>query len=290
MLPISNGQDALGVIIDRLTKMGVFVTCKGVLKPEDLSDHFIQQVVRHHRLPTSIVLDRGSLFTSNFWKHVTKALGILGNLSMAFHPQTDGQTERVNAVLKQYLRAYCNYQQDDWQKLLPIAEFCYNNMQAGSTKVTPFFANYGYHPRSLPDLGTQNEEIPEVSEYAVALGRLHEELRAEMKEVQMAQTEQANRAIHADPVMEPDDRVWLKRKNIRTTQPTNKLDHNQIGPYTILEIVDLRTYKLDLPASVKLNLVFHISLLEPTASTECHEPGATGSLTLAPVPLSPLSP
>ena len=84
----------------------------------------------------------------------------------------------------------------------------------GSTKVTPFFTNYGYHPRFLPDLGTQNEETPEVSEYAMALGRHHEELRAEMKEAQMAQTEQANRARHPDPVMEPGDRVWLKRKNI----------------------------------------------------------------------------
>jgi len=136
-LPVSNGQDALWVIIDRLTKMGHFIACKGTMKPEDLADHFIQQVVQHHGLPTSIVSDRGSLFTSDFWKRVTKALGISRNLSTAFHPQTDGQTERVNTVLEQYLRAYCNYQQDDWEKLLPIAEFCYNNMQAGSTKVTP---------------------------------------------------------------------------------------------------------------------------------------------------------
>ena len=82
----------------------------------------------------------------------------------------------------------------------------------------------------------------------------------EMKEAQIAQTEQANRARHPDPVMEPSDRVWLKRMNIRTTRPSNKLDHKQIGPYTILEKVGLHTYKLDLPASVKLHPVFHISL------------------------------
>jgi len=84
----------------------------------------------------------------------------------------------------------------------------------------------------------------------------------------MAQAEQANKARHPDPVMKPGDRVWLKRKNIRTTRPSNKLDHKQIGPYTILEKVGSRAYKLDLPASVKLHPVFHISLLEPTASTE----------------------
>jgi len=84
----------------------------------------------------------------------------------------------------------------------------------------------------------------------------------------MAQTEQANKARHPDPIMEPGDIVWLKRKNIRTTRPSNKLDHKQIGPYTILEKVGSRAYRLDLPASVKLHPVFHIRLREPTASTE----------------------
>jgi len=120
----------------------------------------------------------------------------------------------------------------------------------------------------MPDLGSHNEETPEVSEYAAALGRLHEELRAEMKEAQMAQAEQANKTSHPDPVLGPGDQVWLKRKHIRTTRPLNKLDHKQIGPYTILEKVGSRAFKLDLPATAKLHPVFHISLLEPTASTK----------------------
>jgi len=267
-LPTSNGKDALWVIIDRLTKMGHFVACHGTMNPEDLADHFLRQVIRPHGLPSSIVSDRGSLFTSDFWKRVTEALGISRNLSTAFHPQTDGQMERANATLEQYLRAYCNYQQDDWERLLPIAEFCYNNTQTGTTKITPFFANYGYHPRFLPDLGTRNEETPEVSEYVTALRRLHEELRAEIKEVQMSQAEQANKARHPDPVLNPGNRVWLRWKHIRTTRPSNKLDHKQIGLYTILKKVGSRAYKLDLPATVRIHPVFHISLLEPTVSTE----------------------
>jgi len=145
-LPTSNGKDALSVIIYRLTKMGHFVACQCTMDPKDLADHFLQQIIRPHRLPSSIVSDRGPQFTTDFWKQVAKALGISWNLSTAFHPETDGQTERANATLEQYLRAYCNYQQDDWEKLLPIAEFCYNNTQTGTTKITPFFANYGYHP------------------------------------------------------------------------------------------------------------------------------------------------
>ena len=107
------------------------------MDPEDLADHFLQQVIRPHGLPNSIVSDRGSLFTSDFWKRVTEALGISRNLGTAFHPQTDGQTERANATLDQYLWAYCNYQQDDWERLLSIAEFCYNNTQTGTTKKNP---------------------------------------------------------------------------------------------------------------------------------------------------------
>jgi len=107
-----------------------------------------------------------------------------------------------------------------------------------------------------------------VSEYVAAFRRLHEELRAEIKEVQMSQAEQANKARHHDPVLNPGDMVWLRRKHIRTTRPSNKLVHKQIGPYTILEKVGSRAYKLDLPAAVRIHPDFHISLLEPTGSTE----------------------
>jgi len=249
-------------------KMEHFVACHGTMNPKDLADHFLQQIIRPHGLPSSIRSDRRSLFTSDFWKRVTEVLGISRNLSTAFHLPTDGQTERANATLEQYLRAYCDLQEDDWERLLPIAEFCYNNTQTGTTKIIPFFANYGYHMRFLPDLSTRNDETPEVSEYVKALRKLHEDPRAEIKEAQMAQTEQANKARHPDQVLNPGDKVCLRRKHIRTTRPSNKLDHKQIGPYTILEKVGSRAYKLDLLATVKIHPVFHISLLEPTASTE----------------------
>ena len=143
--------------------MGHFIACQGTMDPKDLADQFLQQIIRPHGLTSRIVSERGSLFTSDFWKRVTEALVISWNLSTAFHPQMDGQTERANATLEHYLRVYCNYQQDNWEKLLPIAEFCYNNTQTGTTKITPFFANYGYHPEFMLDLGTRNDETPEVS-------------------------------------------------------------------------------------------------------------------------------
>jgi hypothetical protein len=241
--------------------------------PRELADGFLTHVVRAHGLPSSIISDRGSLFTSQFWKRVMEAMGTTRNLSTAFHPESDGQTERVNAILEQYLRAYCNYQQDNWNQLLPMAEFCYNNSRSGTTKVSPFFANYGYHPRFTQPLGEVAEGNPEVSKYVGALNRLHEDLRAEVHYAQTAHAEQANRHRHPDPVLRVGDRVWLKRKNVKTTRPSNKLDYKLLGPYTILSKVGSRAYKLDLPPNAKIHPVFHISLLEPSQPTSTTIPG-----------------
>jgi hypothetical protein len=137
------------------------------------------------------------------------ALGITRNLSMAFHPEIDGQMERVNGIIEQYLQAYCNYQQDTWKQLLPITEFCYNNTQLETTRVIPFYANYGYYPHFEPDLGSVSAEALEVLEYITALNDLHVELRAEIAYAQAAHAEQANRRCYSDPVLELGDRVWL---------------------------------------------------------------------------------
>jgi hypothetical protein len=192
-LPPVEECNALWVIVDRLTKMAYFVACADTMGPSDLADGFISHVVRAHRLPSSIISDWGSLFTSTFWKRILEAMGTTRNLSTAFHPETDGQTQRTNAILEQYLGAYCNYQQDNWKQLLPIAEFRYNT-QSETTRVTPFFANCGYHPRFGPNLGGMDARTPEISDYISTLTNLHAELRAEIHYAQASQAEQANKS------------------------------------------------------------------------------------------------
>jgi hypothetical protein len=116
-------------------------------------------------------------------------------------------------------------------------------------------------------------ELPEVSEYVSRLDALHTDLRAEMTHAQMSHAEQANKTRHPDPVLKPGDKVWLRRNNVKTTRPSGKLDHKLIRPYTILAKVGSRAYKLDLPPSVKLHPVFHISLLEPAQPNSEPIPG-----------------
>ena len=112
-----------------------------------LAEVVIDMVVRHHGLPDSIVTNRGSLFTSKFWSSLYYFLGIKQKLSTAFHLQTDGQTKKQNSTMETYLWAFVNFEQNDWARLLPMAEFAYNNARNASTGSTPFKLNCKYHPR-----------------------------------------------------------------------------------------------------------------------------------------------
>lgn len=110
-LPTSSSFDAVLVVVDRLTKMAHFVPCNSNLNSQTFARLYRDSIFRLHGLPESVVSDRGSIFTSSFTMELSKILSIRTRLSTAFHPQTDGQTERVNSILEQYLRGYISYQQ-----------------------------------------------------------------------------------------------------------------------------------------------------------------------------------
>jgi len=140
-LPKSEGYDTILLVIDRLTKMSHFIPCSKDLDARQFAILFMKEIVRLHGLPHDIITDRETLFTSDLWKETTGKPGIERRLSTAFHPETDGQTERTNAILEQYLRAYINYQQDDSCDYLPLSEFAYNNGYQETIKHTAFLAN-----------------------------------------------------------------------------------------------------------------------------------------------------
>ncbi|PRP72842.1 retrotransposable element protein, partial [Planoprotostelium fungivorum] len=147
-LPECQGFNAIMVVVDRFTKMSHFIPCKNTITSEEAAWLYIDRVFRLHGIPEKIVSDRGTQFTAEFWTSFWKQMGTKHSMSTAYHPQSDGQTERVNSVLNQYLRVYCSYLQDDWVPLLATAEFAYNNSVHTSTGVTPFFANQRLHPNT----------------------------------------------------------------------------------------------------------------------------------------------
>ncbi|KAJ1580494.1 hypothetical protein NDA12_000415 [Ustilago hordei] len=151
-LPPSRNYDSILVIVDRLTKFAILAPTHKTVMAKQTAVLLYGHLVRLFGYPDHMVLDQGRQFISGAWKAFAEQMGVKHSLSTAYHPQTDGQTERVNQVIKQYLRMYCNYEQNDWANLLDTAAFVYNNMVHNSIGVSPFFACYGWNPKAHPDI------------------------------------------------------------------------------------------------------------------------------------------
>jgi len=134
------------VVVDRLTKCLVLTPCNKTVTAPQLAQLFIDNVFRRFGMPTSIVSDRDPRFTGSFWKSFMQLLGTQLNLSTAYHPQSDGQTERANRTIEDMLRGFVSPRQDDWCRYLSLIEFAYNNSQQASTLHSPFYLNHGRHP------------------------------------------------------------------------------------------------------------------------------------------------
>jgi len=146
-LPLAQGYNSILVVVDRLTKIVHFIPTMEKMSIEGLARLFRNNVWKLHRLPKSIILDRGPQFVTELMRELNEMLGIKSKLSIAFYPQTDGQTERVNQELEQYLRIFINHRQEQWPEWLGITEFAYNNKVYSSTQMLSFRANYEQDPR-----------------------------------------------------------------------------------------------------------------------------------------------
>jgi hypothetical protein len=155
-----------------------------------------------------------------------------------------------------------NYQQDDWLDLLSQAEFAYNNTTHASTGISPFFANYCFHPKFSPEIPGDSVN-PSAKERAMRLGQFQQNLMAEFKLTQKWQKKQADRRHKDHPNFKVGDKVWLLQKNIATTRPCAKLDYKRLGPFKIAKLVGLVACQLELPPQFKIHNVFHVFLLEP---------------------------
>ena len=262
------------VFIDRLSKMRHFVPTTS-MEVEEAANSFYQNVWKLHGLPDALISDRGTQFTSDFWDIMCKRLRIDARLSTSFHPETDGQTERANATMEHYLRAYVNYMQDDWAQYLPGAEFSSNNTDSSSILASPFLANYGQHPRvgfepeePLPqDLTAQGiANLIAANRFVDKMRDVDTHLREEMLIAQASYESSANENRRPCPRYLVGDMVWLNTRNIQTARPAAKLDDRNVGPYRVCKVfANPLVVQLELPDTVKIHPVFHVNLLQHDA-------------------------
>jgi hypothetical protein len=254
--------DGITNVVCRLTKAAEFIPYRKDYTAVQLGHSICDRVIRHHGMPKSIISDRDKLFTSNYWATLMAAIGTQRKLSTAFHPETDGQTERTNRTLKQYLRTYVNYRQDNWVSLLPMAQIAYNNKVSEATGKTPFFANHGRHPhlfeRTLP--GPKAEKA---LANTTSMKETYDEMRQKIKTAQDNSSRYANKKRKTAPQLKRGDKVYLLTSNFRTKRPNKSLDHVKVGPFLISKQNGPVTYTLDLPKDSKIHPRFHVKRLEP---------------------------
>ena len=268
-LPISKdpvtgyNYDSIFVVVDRFTKAGEFVPFRHSYTAEQLALVFLDRIVRHHGIPESIISDRDKLFTSNFWTTFLAAIGTKKKLSTAYHPQTDGQTERVNQTMETYLRIYCNQEQNNWVSLLPMAQIAYNNKLSEATGTTPFLANHGRHPNLFTRSFESNIQTESAISSVTKLKEVHQKSLDNIAKAQSRAISYTNKKRKTAPLLKEGDKVYLLTKNLRTRRPTKKLDKVKVGPFFISKQISPVNFRLALPKDAKIHPVFHVSLLEP---------------------------
>ena len=255
--------DTILVIVCRLTKGAKFVPTEETITAEECSYEVSKAMISEHGMPEEFITDRDKLFTSKYWTTFLAKLGVKKKLSTSFHPETDGQTERTNQTLEQYLRMYANKLQDNWVELLPTAQLAYNSTRSATTKYSPHYANYGYEPVAHRDPKDVESIAVGADDKARLMRELHEELSKNIAHRNLTTSKAANKQRIEGPIFKKGDKVFLSRQNLKTKRPSKKLDNLRVGPFEILEEIGTVNYKLQLPPGMRVHPVFHKKLLEP---------------------------
>jgi transposase InsO family protein len=263
-LPQSTGHDAIMVVVDSVTKRAHFISTLTTITAAGTARLFIQNVWRHHGLPRRVVSDRGPQFVAEFTRELYRMLGVKLAATTAYHPQGDGQTERVNQELEQYLRIFVNQRQDDWVDLLPLAEFQYNNHIHSSTQHPPFLLEAGRLPRMGFEPDQRPSRLESVNEFTERMRNTLEEAKAALAKSKDDMTRYYNQRRSTAPEYKPGDKVYLDASDIQTTRPSKKLSHKRLGPFKIEKKVGNSAYRLRLPPSMsRLHPVFNVVKLTP---------------------------
>ncbi len=263
---IKTTYDSILIIMNRLIKYEYFLSYKKATFAKDLTYMFLRMIVANHELSDEIISNRDKLFTLKFWKFLMNQLEIHHKLSTAYHSQTNEQMKRMNQTLKQYLRCYINYRQNDWIQLLSVAQLTFNSATTEVISMSSFFANYEFESEILKE----SREFAQLAQKATLqieqLQLLQKELQKNIQFLSKRMILYANKRRDRKSTFKKRNKAYLLRQNIKTKRSSNKLNHMKLESYKILEIKESINYKLDLSTFMKIHSIFHICLLKSADS------------------------
>jgi hypothetical protein len=265
-LPKSRDFDTILTITDHdCTKAVILVPCCEGEPVENIAEAYYQKAFPYIGIPHKVISDRDTRFTSKLFKEVCDQLKIRQNISTAYHPQTDGQSERTNQTVETILRIYCNHRQTNWSEHLPLVQYIINARPSSATKVAPFDAWMGHIPRTHQTY--HPSPLPKFEERKVELLKTRLQIDKAIRHAQELMIKE-----RAFKPYQEGERVWLEGTHLNTTHPTFKLRAKRFGPFPIKKKLSAVAYELDLPSQWRIHPVFNATQLHPYKETEIHGP------------------
>ncbi|MDP1546978.1 MAG: reverse transcriptase domain-containing protein [Anaerolineales bacterium] len=284
--PMAQGANAILVIVDRFSKMAHFIPCLKTYNARNVAHMLIENVIRLHGIPQTIISDRDKVLTSEFWQEIAKYLGFKPHMTTARHPEADGQTERTNQTLEQFIRSTCSASGLDWPNWLPVIEFAYNSAQHESTGFSPFQLVYGKNPvADFPQRNTERMANPDARILADQLKEIHA-VAAENLLAARARMKRYADVKRKDVELPPIGQlVLLNRKELPSRLAKTKMDRPWVGPFKVLKTYPSSlTVKLQLPSDLRIHPNFHISQVTPFTSRDNQPTPSSDIRSLSPEP------
>lgn len=262
-----SGHDAIVVFVCKFSKLVHYVACLTAVSAVQLAQLFLANVVRLHGLPEGIISDRDPRFTANFWRAFWAQLGTTLHMGTAYHPQTDGQTERANRTLETMLRSRVNFAQSDWDEHLAAAELACNTAVSPTTGYSPFYLCYGRHARTPLDAAIAPLSAPDNPAATEARQAWQQALAQARTNTEAAQQRQAHHADQSRRALtfKVGDRVMLSTKHLQLlgdARRTRKLTSPYIGPYAVSRVINGNAYELQLPDTLRIHRTINITALK----------------------------
>ncbi|KAI2654711.1 Transposon Tf2-6 polyprotein [Labeo rohita] len=266
-LPPSKGHTTILTIVDRFSKGCRLIPLPKLPTAMETAELLCNWVFRIYGLPEDIVSDRGPQFTSRLWASFFHLLGVNISLTSGYHPQANGQAERLNQELIRFLRSYCQNHQEDWSRYLFWAEYAQNSLRKPATNLTPFQCTLGFQPPMFPWSG-EPSELPAVNSWFQRSEETWDQAHVHLQRAVHRTRIQADRRRRPNPLYEPGQWVWLSTRDLRLRLPCKKLSPRYVGPFKIIKQITPVSFRLALPAQYRISPTFHVSLFKPAVGPE----------------------
>jgi hypothetical protein len=263
-------MNAILVVVDKFSKFSHFLPLSHPFTALTVAKVFFSEVYRLHGMPMTIISDRDRIFTSNLWKELFKLTGVTLSMSFAYHPQTNGQIERVNQCLETFLRCFVHSCPSQWIHWLPLAEYWYNTCYNSAVGRTPFEILYGQTPRKFGIQDNDSCTVTDLAEWMEQRHLMENVISQHLLHAQQRMKSQADKK-RSERTFQIGEMVYLKLQPYvqasLAPRANMKLSFKFFGPYKIIDKISATAYKLQLPTSASIHLVFHVSLLKKVVSS-----------------------